>query len=216
MTSKPKKAKKINRYAGKKRSKNRPAKAEKKAKAKPKFNAKPKGGGGKGRKVKIKQIKFSKRERSKKVDLQAQQRKEIVEKYLVNPDLRRRLVEIAGENAIPVLKSFKDGSTDEELASKTSAKVADIRATLNKLHGIGLVSYKKVRDAESGWYHYTWLMNSNKIKEWAEQKEGAVQEGEFYSCGKCNSGKYSFETAMDISFRCPQCGSSLDTHHEHR
>ncbi|MEM4366729.1 MAG: hypothetical protein QW035_01195 [Candidatus Anstonellales archaeon] len=218
MESKPKKARKIIKHAGKKKQKMSKAKA--KERIKPKFKAKMKVKPAKGKfsaaKARMKGIKISRKAKEKRIDIQEQQRKEILEKYLVSPELRKRLVDTAGENAIPVLKSFRNGSTDEELASKASAKVADIRATLNKLHGIGLVSYKKVRDADSGWYHYTWVMNAEKIKEWAEQKEGVVQEGEFYSCSKCSSGRYSFEEAMDISFRCPQCGSSLDTHHQHK
>lgn len=129
---------------------------------------------------------------------------------------RQTLIDLAGENALAVIKGFKSLTNDEELAKSLKLKISDVRATLNKLHSEGLVRYLRTKDSETGWYSYAWVLNAEKIQEWlvGMEKEKVMHifndDGEKYYCESCGMESVcSFTDAMGRSFKCPNCTKQL-------
>ena len=139
--------------------------------------------------------------------------------FLKDPQVRKILIDTAGENTIAVLKELTKSGEDEKIADKLSVRVSDVRAVLNKLHNEGLVTYERRRDENTGWYYYNWIVNVEKMEKWIKEKLSMnkkryfelISGGEKYFCPKCGlETVFSFEESMDLSFRCPSCNSQLD------
>lgn len=76
--------------------------------------------------------------------------------------------DLLGEDVIDVLSFLLDNKaelTDEEMANKLNVKVNEVRKKLYALADHGLVSYRRTRDKESGWYVYFWKANVDQINE---------------------------------------------------
>ncbi len=133
------------------------------------------------------------------------------------------LKDIGGELAGPIAQIYeKKGKsvTDEELAKKTKVKVTEIRAVLNRLHYRGIANYQKTKDKDSGWYYYTWDIDSKRIAELLleteaeklEKMETKMQFEEnyaFFSCKK-QCEQFPFEVAAEYQFKCPACGKNME------
>jgi transcription factor E len=136
---------------------------------------------------------------------------------LSNTYARQFLVDLAGENTLAIMKSFAGRVSDEDLSKKLKIKISDVRATLNKLHSQGLVSYVREKDNETGWFSYSWALNREKIEFWvtrrAEERNPAVfsENSENYFCANCGvESLVPFEHAMSSNFKCPKCERNLE------
>ncbi|MEM3399395.1 MAG: hypothetical protein QXP42_01040 [Candidatus Micrarchaeia archaeon] len=140
-------------------------------------------------------------------------------KRVISAELRKFLVEIAGEYAPPIVDAIKKPKSDEQLAEICNIKVSEVRATLNKLHILGIATYDRTRDEETGWYSYVWNVNLSKAYELMEMKQKKEAEKrivpftetvmDFYMCKNCIDFKIQFDQAMDYLFKCPKCNSDL-------
>ncbi len=140
---------------------------------------------------------------------------------LGNSEVRKLLIDLAGENTLAVIRNFEGEITDESLAEKATIKVSEVRAVLNKLHYHNLVEYDRQKDDKTGWYSYYWHLNSDKLESFVNTQLESLNcvadacelgAGEFYHCSKCcEDGKtaYSFDIAMDTAFKCPKCGDGM-------
>tara|TARA_A100001037_G_scaffold306560_1_gene352686 strand:+ start:10517 stop:11044 length:528 start_codon:yes stop_codon:yes gene_type:complete len=134
--------------------------------------------------------------------------------------VQRYLYELVGDRGMPVAASPPDGEvTDEELAQKLGLELNNVRRALFILYENELASYRRVRDEDSGWLTYLWTFNYDQIKtnlvEAMSTLEGNLSkrydfevQNEFYLCENC-SIRFSFSDALDQSFTCPTCTSSL-------
>jgi transcription factor E len=135
---------------------------------------------------------------------------------LANAHVRQRLIDVAGENALHVIKGFRKSMSDEELARKTKLKVSDVRVVLNKLHSCGLAKYYRNRDKDSGWYSYVWCFEQERLgaftKEAMEVGIGEKTfEGDSYCCAACGPESIvGFEAASSVFFKCQYCGGALE------
>ena len=134
--------------------------------------------------------------------------------------VQRYLYELVGDRGMPVAASPPDGEvTDEELAQKLGLELNNVRRALFILYENELASYRRVRDEDSGWLTYLWTFNYDQIKtnlvEAMSTLEGNLSkrydfevQNEFYLCENC-SIRFRFSDALDQSFTCPTCTSSL-------
>lgn len=134
---------------------------------------------------------------------------------LADAQVRQRLIDLGGENAIAIVRNFRENYSDEEISKKLEIKISDVRATLNKLHNEGLVNYLREKNNETGWYSYSWAINVTRIERWASTalSNSAFNSGsgEYYFCSDCGiSSIINFESAMDLSFKCERCERSLE------
>jgi transcription initiation factor TFIIE subunit alpha len=154
-------------------------------------------------------------EEALKIKQQEEQKKmQRVVKILGDASIRQTLIEIGGENALSMVRSFYGNNSDEELAKKLKIKISDVRATLNKLHNEGLVNYIREKDSETGWYSYSWSLNHERIEKWANIQTSRVNlegDSEYYFCPSCGAASIiNFESAATVEFRCERCNRLLE------
>ncbi|MFX1481920.1 MAG: transcription factor [Promethearchaeota archaeon] len=141
-----------------------------------------------------------------------------------NHDLFRLVVEeIAGKEGVDVSTVLvnADETTDEEIATKTDLKLNIVRRILYKLHDNHLASYRRIRDANTGWFLYYWRIDPKKAQALVNRKKRMVlnlleqrleheSNNDLYTCVNRDSSPVPFEEAMNLSFRCPTCNGQLE------
>ncbi len=129
--------------------------------------------------------------------------------------------DIIGDDALAVIQTLykKTDISELDLADLYGGDINHARNILYRMHNNNLVSFTKRKDKERGWYIYYWTLNTRRIKELAIQvneerldmvKKRLKREKDhiYYSC--CNSCvRLDFDTAIDFSFKCPECSSLL-------
>lgn len=154
-------------------------------------------------------------EKIEKKEVSIEEKKE-VQTILADACSRQLLIDLGGENTLEVIKCYPYNISDEEIARKLKAKISDIRSTLNKLHGAGIVLYNRKKDNDTGWYSYSWTLNKKKMFDWIgdikRNKESTLDDGiERYWCKKCGAGSIvEFTCAATTSFKCPICNKDLE------
>jgi len=140
-----------------------------------------------------------------------------------NPALVAVARELIGEDAVLLIRilSEQEETTDDELIQKTGFKLNNLRKLLYQLFEQNLVSYRRVRDKDAGWFKYYWrinrtglniVLNIKKRKVLQKLKERLNYESNnmFFFCPKDNA-RYVFDEAMETNFQCPVCGGKLDS-----
>ena len=146
-----------------------------------------------------------------------------ISKLLSDAYARHLIIESGGEHALEIVRGFNNNSSDEEMSKKLGIKISDVRATLNKLHSLGIVDYTRHKDSETGWFSYYWCLNVNRMKGWIndrveeERRKQDFSSGEHYFCPSCGGASiHDFVSASDFGFKCPICSSALDFLSEER
>ena len=65
-------------------------------------------------------------------------------------------------SAIDVLEKLSEWRYDNDIADELDVKVVTVRRLLNELHEFDLVSYKRTKNKETGWYTYIWKKREDK------------------------------------------------------
>ncbi len=129
--------------------------------------------------------------------------------------------ELAGEDGLKIITCIgENGITDDKIEQTTKMKIAEIRSVLNHLHSYGLVEYTREKNLQTGWFTYTWRLNTNralqnflsvKKREYTQlrQRLGQGDCGQIYQCQK-NCNCLEFEKAIEHGFRCPGCKGKLN------
>ncbi len=137
-------------------------------------------------------------------------------------DLIVELIErVAGELGVVIYSLGIEGEfTDEQLAEELGVEINEVRKALFALYELGLASYRRKRDDETGWMEYYWKINYDKEKEVLkrelektveklERKLKTEDETVYYICvNGCVKVKY--DEAMEFAFVCPKCGAPLE------
>lgn len=109
--------------------------------------------------------------------------------------------------------------TDEKIAQATGVLLNIVRRTLFILYENRLAVYRRERDTDSGWLTYLWKLDLSNIdaqleiesKKLLRNLKGKLefeQDRVFYECEK-KDGRFLFEHAAELEFRCPLCGGEL-------
>ncbi|MHA1340713.1 MAG: hypothetical protein ACTSRZ_11340 [Promethearchaeota archaeon] len=158
-------------------------------------------------------------------------------KKKLHPTLSKILDQLAGEDCIKVAEELynidADEITDDELANICNIKLNVVRKMLYVLNEHKLSEFKKVRDKRSGWFIYYWHHTFDNLSSFIKKKQEIVMEkllqrleyeekNQFFKCenhsynhneesnNKSCIFKTTFNVAMDLNFKCPQCGGSLN------
>ncbi len=146
------------------------------------------------------------------------------EKELLSLKTTQEFLKTIGGSEAPELVriclSKKKDVTDEQIGKKLPLKVTEIRTILNRLHYRGIASYQKTRDSKSGWYSYTWKIETRRLAEalleqQTEEIEKLEQKASFeqnYALFGCDKGcsTMPFEIATEYQFKCPECTKSMN------
>lgn len=139
-----------------------------------------------------------------------------------SPAFKKIISQIAGEHGVEVAESLIENgaATDEDIANETGIRLNLVRKILYDLYDNRVVSYKRSRDEETGWYIYHWqiepdrtleLLSENdrtllrKLEERLEHEKNTM----FFKCGNDHS-RMEFEEAVSRDFRCPKCDERLE------
>ncbi|MBI2142572.1 hypothetical protein HYU15_03765 [Candidatus Woesearchaeota archaeon] len=133
------------------------------------------------------------------------------------------LVDVAGEDVVPVVQYLKDKRNISEfkIAEDISSEVNHVRSLLYRLHSQNLVTYYRKKDRQKGWYISYWTFNPSglkhaslmlrrqKIEQLRERLEREEENRDlFYICQNMCT-RMDFDNATDVAFKCPECGRTL-------
>ena len=130
---------------------------------------------------------------------------------------------IGGPEYMIVAKALStaENSTDEEIAELTELKINIVRKSLYDLFGRSLITGTRVRDLKRGWFVYRWKAQHDQVEPFVErQKKKAATRlkqrlnyelvNEFYHCGNPTCIKYTFDSAVQVAFKCQVCNLTLN------
>lgn len=128
-----------------------------------------------------------------------------------------------GKEALAIFELLfreKRDLTEDEISEKTGLAKNVTRKNLYHLQEYRLVSYKRIKNRETGWYYYYWRVNSEElplvlldmkreIVAKLKLKAEALSRGASgYVCPKCGR-RYSFDEAFNREFTCEVCNVEL-------
>jgi transcription initiation factor TFIIE subunit alpha len=130
---------------------------------------------------------------------------------------------LAGEKGEKIVRALVDGElTDEDLAKKTNLQINQVRSILYSLHESRIVTYRREREENSGWYVYYWKVNPERAIDYLRRRRMEVlrrleerlaeEEGKiFFTCDK-GCTRVPYEEAIGMEFKCPSCNGTLQPH----
>lgn len=134
-----------------------------------------------------------------------------------------KVAEILGqEEAVKIMCTLKDADeiTDDELANKTGIRLNFVRKILYKLYDHSLVSLRRSRDQNTGWFIFHWKLQPDQIEGFIlNQKRHVLQKldtrlnyennHDFYYCDNPGCKRVPFDEAVELLFRCPTCNKPM-------
>jgi len=129
---------------------------------------------------------------------------------------------LGGEEGVEIIKVLRDveDTTVEELSSRTGLQINTVRRLLYKFYNHSLVTSRRFRDKETGWFIFQWRLQPELIEAFVTgMKQKILRKLQtrldyeikhvFYHCGSPTCPKVTFEEAMETVFHCPTCNGSL-------
>lgn len=125
---------------------------------------------------------------------------------------------LGGEDGVTIINAIKEVEeiTVEELAENTEIQINEVRKILYRFYNHSLVTSRRFRDKETGWFIFQWRLQpklieafvtgmKQKILKKLESRLDYELSHEFYHCENDNCPRITFEEAMDTVFNCPFC-----------
>ncbi len=143
---------------------------------------------------------------------------------ITNTKIYDTVKEVIGEDSIKIIEYLKDKKniSDFKIAEKVDRDIHEVRNILYRLYNHNLVSYYRKKDRQKGWYISYWTFNKKRVKELLHKstkeklskysvrlREEEANFGNFYLCPNA-CVRVGFEKAVDLEYRCPECGNILN------
>jgi transcription initiation factor TFIIE subunit alpha len=142
---------------------------------------------------------------------------------MVNDETLVKVAETLGEeDAIEIILTLKNSGeiTDDQIANKTGIRLNFVRKILYKLYDHSIVSLRRSRDQETGWFIFHWKLQPDQVEGFIlNQKRHVLSKlntrlsfennHDFYYCGTPGCKKTPFEEAVETLFRCPTCDKPM-------
>lgn len=129
---------------------------------------------------------------------------------------------LGGDEGIEIIKVLKgvEDITVEDLSAKTDIQINIVRKLLYKFYNHSLVTSRRFRDKETGWFVFQWRLQPDLVEAFVRSVKQKILRKlqtrleyelrhEFYRCDTPECPKITFEDAMDTVFHCPKCNGSL-------
>ena len=137
----------------------------------------------------------------------------------INDSVFMKVAQALGEEeAVKLIDILKNSSetTDDEIANKTGVRLNSVRKILYKLYDHSLVSLRRTRDPNTGWFIFHWKLQPDQLEGFILSQKRRVLEKlvfrleheknhDFYYCGTPGCNKIPFEEALELLFKCPTC-----------
>ena len=144
------------------------------------------------------------------------------EELLKNEAVRAYLLRMINEEGMELLEKFPpEGEySDENLAELTEINLNTVRHTLYTLYGKRLAKYRRIKNSETGWLTYLWILQLDNIDSCLYEDIDAVLEilevreryetmNDFYMCSTCGL-RYTFDEALNRDFVCQNCDEKME------
>lgn len=144
----------------------------------------------------------------------------IKEEDLNNPAIYQYLYKLVGEEGVELIRVCpEEEHSDEEIAEITGINLNSVRHTLYCLYEHRLAEYRRIKNNETGWLTYLWVLKMENIlsvlygemEATIEKLEARLrydENNDFYQCSDCGH-MMTFTDAMNLNFACPQCGEMM-------
>jgi transcription initiation factor TFIIE subunit alpha len=143
--------------------------------------------------------------------------------YTVNDDTLMNIAHVlGGDDGVKIIKILneKENITVEELSEITEIQINEVRKLLYRFYNHSLVTNRRFRDKETGWFIFQWSLQpalieayvhstKQKILKKLETRLNYELQHEFYHCGNLQCPNTTFEIAMETVFHCPYCEKPL-------
>ncbi|MFQ6053375.1 MAG: transcription factor [Candidatus Bathyarchaeia archaeon] len=129
---------------------------------------------------------------------------------------------LGGEEGVEIIRALKDVEdiTVEDLSNKTGIQINEVRKLLYKFYNHSLVTSRRFRDRETGWFIFQWRLQPELIEAFITGMKQKIlkklqtrleyeRKHVFYHCGQPTCTKVTFEEAMETVFHCPHCNGPL-------
>ncbi len=119
-------------------------------------------------------------------------------------------------NVIDVLERLSDWRYDSDIADELDVKVVTVRKLLNELHEADLVTYRRSKDKETGWYTYVWKRREEMVSGYVNEYlnlhllnlRNTLEYEESNTWLDCSCSRVTLDEAMENDFTCPTCGET--------
>ena len=143
--------------------------------------------------------------------------------YTTNSETLTNIARVlGGEDGVKIIAvlSEKENITVEELAEITDIQINDVRKLLYRFYNHSLVTNRRFRDKETGWFIFQWSLQPELVEAYVHSIKQKILRKletrleyelthEFYHCGDSNCPNTTFEVAMETVFHCPYCNEPL-------
>ena len=126
------------------------------------------------------------------------------------------------EEAIKIIYTLKDAGeiTDDQIATKTEIRLNTVRKILYRLYDHSLVSLRRSRDENTGWFIFHWKLQPDQLEGFITNQKrhvlkkldtrlGYEKNHDFYFCDTPGCKPVPFEDAVELVFRCPTCNKPM-------
>lgn len=143
---------------------------------------------------------------------------------MVNDETLVKVAETLGEeDAVEIILTLKDAGeiTDDQIANETGIRLNFVRKILYKLYDHSIVSLRRSRDQETGWFIFHWKLQPDQVEGFIlGQKRNVLgklntrlsyeNNHDFYYCGTPGCIRTPFEEAVETLFKCPTCDKPMN------
>lgn len=143
--------------------------------------------------------------------------------YTVNEETLINIARVlGGDDGVRIIGILSDHKniTVEELAETTEIQINDVRKLLYRFYNHSLVTNRRFRDKETGWFIFQWSLQPELVEAYVTSTKQKILRKlesrldyevthEFYHCGNPQCPNTTFEVAMDTVFHCPKCNEPL-------
>jgi len=141
----------------------------------------------------------------------------------VDDETLMKVADVLGqEEAIKIIYTLKDAGeiTDDQIATKTEIRLNTVRKILYRLYDHSLVSLRRSRDENTGWFIFHWKLQPDQLEGFITNQKRHVlkkldtrlsyeKNHDFYFCDTPGCKRVPFEDAMELVFQCPTCSKPM-------
>ena len=130
---------------------------------------------------------------------------------------------LMGEDTVNVAKYLLENpeSTDEEIADDLSLNIKVVRNALFKLNEQSLARFRRIRNADTGYFVYYWTLESTKVYDLIRRRSNKIikllkqriefeSENLLYYCGGEDCTPVVLDVAYMSNFICQNCKQPMD------